>query len=339
MSGAPLVVITDSDLGSDGVEERLLAEAGLRVRRAAGVTADDVRAAAVDATAAIVQWAPVTAEVLDALPALRFISRLGIGYDMIDVEAAAARGVAVANTPAYCVEEVASHTLALILSFARGIVAYDRAVHAGTWAPIESYPAACRPSDATVAVIGMGRIGARVAAMASACGFRVVAHDPFVPADRIAASGARPTTLDEALTTGDIVTLHLPLTAETRHLVDGRALASMRATSVLVNTCRGELVDEDALADALRDGVIAGAGLDVFRREPLPDSSALRSLPNVLLTPHAAWYSPTALRELPRLATQQVIDFLAGRPVPSIVNRVDPGRDGDGARAAVPSTS
>ncbi len=337
MNEPPLVVITDSDLGSDGVEERLLADAGLRSRRAACVTADDVREAAVGATAAIVQWAPITAEVIDALPGLRFVSRLGIGYDMIDVEAATARGVAVANTPSYCVEEVASHTLALILCFARGIVAYDQAVRAGSWTPIDSYRAACRPADATVAVIGMGRIGARVATMAAACGFRVLAHDPFVPPERISAAGAHPVALDEALTTGDIVTLHLPLTAETRHLVDARALHSMRSSSVLINTCRGELVDEDALAEALADGQLAGAGLDVFRREPLPDSSPLRLLPNVLLTPHAAWYSPTALRELPRLATQQVIDFLAGRRVPSIVNRADGPGEGGAARAAAPA--
>jgi D-3-phosphoglycerate dehydrogenase len=237
----------------------------------------------------------------------------------------------VANTPAYCIEEVASHTLAFILCFARGIVAYDRAVHDGAWTPIASYPTARRPADTTVAVVGMGRIGARVATLASACGFRVVAHDPFVPGERIALTGARPVPLEEALTTGDIVTLHLPLTDDTRHLVDARALASMGSSTVLVNTCRGELVDEDALATALETGVIAGAGLDVFRREPLPESSPLRRLPNVLLTPHAAWYSPAALRDLPRLATEQVIDFLAGRAVPSIVNGVTPPA-GDGGR-------
>jgi D-3-phosphoglycerate dehydrogenase / 2-oxoglutarate reductase len=316
----PLVVITDSDLPSDGAEERLLDEAGILSRRAACRSEQDVIDQCAGADALIVQWAPISARVLAALPDVRMISRLGIGYDMIDVEAATERGVAIANTPDYCIEEVACHTLALVLDQARGVVALDTAVRAGRWAAAKSYPDAARPSTTAVAVIGYGRIGARVAAGLTALGFRVLVHDRYV-ADRVVRdAGHTPVSLSDALAGADIVTLHVPLAAETQHMIDGRALAGMRPGARLVNTCRGGLVDEAALVAALESGQLAGAGLDVFEAEPPPAESPLRSLPTVTLSPHAAWYSAAALADLPVFATRQAIDFLAGRPVAAIVN-------------------
>jgi D-3-phosphoglycerate dehydrogenase len=316
----PLIVITDSTLPTGGLEERLLAEAGMRCRRAAAGTEDEVIEAAAGADALIVQWAPISARVLDALPGVRLVSRLGIGYDMIDVEAASARGVAVANTPDYCVEEVAAHSVALLLALARGVVALDRAVRAGSWNGPADHPRASRPSEQAVAVVGLGRIGSRVAVALRALGFRVLAVDPFLDAGRAAELGVEPATLEEALERADHVTLHVPLTAKTAHLIDGPALARLRPGATLVNTCRGGLVDEAALVDALRAGRLAGAALDVYEREPLPPSSPLRDLDGVILSPHAAWYSPAALRDLPRDATVQVIDHLQGRRIRSIVN-------------------
>jgi D-3-phosphoglycerate dehydrogenase len=315
-----LVVITDSDLPSGGAEERLLAEAGLETRRAACRSEQDVIDRCAGADALIVQWAPISARVLDALPGVRMVSRLGIGYDMVDVEAATARGVAVANTPDYCIEEVACHTLALVLDQARGVVALDASVRAGRWSPASSFPGAARPSTTTVAVVGYGRIGARVAAALRAIGFQVLVHDRYVADRTVREDGLVPVTLAEALAAADILTLHVPLTAETQHMIDAGALAGMRRGARLVNTCRGGLVDEAALADALRSGHMAGAGLDVFEAEPPPAESPLRSLPSVTLSPHAAWYSAEALADLPVLATRQTIDFLAGRPVAAIVN-------------------
>jgi D-3-phosphoglycerate dehydrogenase len=317
---SPLVVVTDSDLPSDGAEERLLGEAGLEARRADCRSEQDVIDQCAGADALIVQWAPVSARVLDALQGLRMISRLGIGYDMIDLDAATERGVAVANTPDYCIEEVACHTLALVLDQARGVAELDRAVRSGRWAAPASSPDAARPSTTAVAVIGYGRIGVRVARSLRAIGFRVLVHDRYVSDRRIRDDGLVPATLDEVLAGADIVTLHVPLTADTQHMIDAGAIAAMRRGARLVNTCRGGLVDERALADALRDGHLAGAGLDVFEAEPPPAESPLRTLPAVTLTPHAAWYSVGALADLPVLATRQAIDFLAGRPVPSIVN-------------------
>jgi phosphoglycerate dehydrogenase-like enzyme len=317
MGARPTVVITDSDLGSDA-DEHVLREAGITAVRLQARTEDDVVAglSQVPADALIVQWAPVTGAVLDAAPRCRLVSRLGIGYEMVDVAAATQRGVAVANTPDYCVDEVVAHTLAMALWLVRGLGRFDAAVRDGQWAATAPYPAAARPADTVIGVVGLGRIGTQVATQARALGFAVLGHDPY------AAPGGdvRLTSLEDLLRSSHLVTLHVPLTAETRHLIRADTIGLMRPGALLVNTCRGGLIDEPAVAAALRAGRLAGAAMDVFETEPLPPASPLRSLPNVLLSPHAAWYSPASLAALPVRAAQQVVDFLAGIPVPSIVN-------------------
>jgi phosphoglycerate dehydrogenase-like enzyme len=317
MAGPPQVVITDSDLAS-AADEQVLREGGFAtVRLAARTEADLVAALArTRADALIVQWAPVTAAVLDAAPACRFISRLGIGVDMIDVAAATGRGVAVANTPDYCVEEVAAHTLAMALWLLRGLGHYDAAVRRGEWAAAGPPPQACRPSATTIGVVGLGRIGTRVAGQARSLGFEVVGCDPYATPQ----PGLRLVSFEELLGCSDLITLHTPLNSETSRLIRADTIARMRPGALLVNTCRGGLVDESAVIEAMRSGQLAGVALDVFEAEPLAADSGLRSLPNVLLTPHAAWYSPASLAELPVRAARQVVDFLTGVPVPSIVN-------------------
>ena len=345
MLAGTTVVITDSDLSSDD-DEQVLRDAGLATVRLQARTESEVIAglSQAGADALIVQWAPVSAAVLDAAPRCRFISRLGIGYDMIDVAAATVRGVAVANTPDYCVDEVVAHALAMALWLLRGLGRFDAAVRQGEWSAVAPYPRASRPAQATIGVIGLGRIGARVAAQAAALGFRVLACDPYAAA----ADGVPLVTFEELLRRSDLVTLHAPLTDETRHLVRAETIAMMRPGALLVNTCRGGLVDEGALVEALRSERLGGAALDVFETEPLPGSSPLRQLPNVLLSPHAAWYSAASLAELPVQAARQVVDFLAGRPGPSIVNPDYLARAGaraggpdgagsEGARAVAPA--
>ncbi|MFE6234219.1 C-terminal binding protein [Cellulosimicrobium sp. NPDC057862] len=324
---ADTVVITDCDLPGTACEDTLTA-AGLRAVRAAARTEDEVIAAVEQAaadgpapSALVVQWAPITARVLDAVAGpggVRMVSRMGIGYDMVDVAAATERGVAVANTPTYCIEEVASHTVAMILTLDRGLVAYDRALRAGTWAPTAQH--AARLSSTVVAVIGYGRIGSEVARSARALGYHVLVHDPFVDAQAVAADGHEIVGLDEAVARADVITLHAPLTDTTRHLLDARTLAAAKPGVRVVNTCRGPLIDEDALADALASGHVGSAALDVYATEPLPADSRLRTLDNVLLTPHAAWFSPEAMQDLPVHTARNAVDFLAGRPVASIVN-------------------
>lgn len=321
-----LVVITDCDLPGTAADDALTT-AGLRVRRAASPSADDIAAAAADAAALIVQWAPITAELLDRLPNLRFISRLGIGYDMIDVEAATARGILVANTPAYCLDEVATHTLAMILALGRGLVCYDRAVRAGEWSAVHARPMGFRATATTVSVIGYGRIGSLVARRCAALGFHVIVADPMVPDVDILADGLEPASPAEAIARADVLTLHEPLTDATRHLVDASAIGTMKSHAVIVNTCRGALIDEEALAAALESGRLAGAAIDVFEREPLPASSRLRAIDSVLLTPHAAWYSPEALLDLPLHAADNIIDHWAGRAVPALVNHIAAAAD------------
>ncbi|GAA1601746.1 C-terminal binding protein [Leucobacter chromiireducens] len=314
-----LVLLTDSDLPGTAARDTLAA-AGLTAQAAQTRDPEQLIAAGKDATALVVQWAPITAEVMDGMPNLRIISRLGIGVDMVDLAAATERGIAVANTPTYCVEEVATHTLAMILAQARGLAGYDAAVRAGRWAAVDAQPMSIRPSASTVGVIGYGRIGRMVASSLIAMGFRVLVSDPFLDADAARAAGVVPATLDEALSGADIVTLHAPLTDETRHMLNAQSIARMRQGAVVVNTCRGPLIDEDALADAIESGHLGGAALDVFAAEPLPADSRLRANERVLLTPHAAWYSPEALADLPVHAAQNVVEFLAGRPVPAILN-------------------
>lgn len=314
----PIILVSDCDLPGTVLEDSLR-QAGLRAERAASGGIDDLAVFGADAEGLVVQWAQITGAVMDRMPKLRIISRVGIGYDMIDVEAATARGIAVANTPSYCIEEVASHTIAMIMTQARGLPAYDRAVRAGTWKAVDARPLAVRPSTTTVSVLGFGRIGSIVARGCRALGFRVLVADPYASAAAVRDAGCELVEIPDAVADADILTLHVPLTDATRHLIDAASLATMQQGAVVVNTCRGPLIDEEALAASLRAGHIGAAALDVFAGEPLAADSPLRDLDQVLLTPHAAWYSPEALADLPVYAADNIIRFLAGESVP-IVN-------------------
>src|SRR5258708_13622932 len=220
MLARPTVAITDSDLSSDD-DEQVLREAGLATVRLRARTESEVIAGLSEegADALIVQWAPVSGAVLDAAPRCRFISRLGIGYDMIDVAAATERGVAVAHTPDYCVDEVVARALGMAVGLVRGLGRFDAGVRQGEWSAVAPYPRACRPAQATIGVVGLGRIGARVAAQAAALGFRVLACDPYAAAPEKAegeAGGGPPAALDEPLRRSDPVTPPAPPTRSTR---------------------------------------------------------------------------------------------------------------------------
>lgn len=313
------VLLTDSDLPGTATADTLAAS-GLTPVTPASASTTDLVAAGSHAAALVVQWATIDAALLDKLPKLRFISRLGIGYDMVDVAAATERGIAVANTPAYCVEEVAMHSLAMILNQARGLHNYDLDVREGLWSAVTARPMAVRPSTTTVSVIGFGRIGSLVASHCRALGFTVVVSDLYQEDERIRSAGFVPAKRDEAIAAADILTLHAPLTADTRQMINAQSLALMKPTAAIVNTCRGPLIDEDALADAISAGTLGGASLDVFETEPLDRGSRLLALPTVQITPHAAWYSPEALLDLPVHAARNVIEFLETGSTDSIVN-------------------
>ncbi len=330
MSRLPTVYITDHTFVSTepqravlGGMARLVDVNGRPMR-----SEDDVIAACPGAAALIVAFAPIGARVLDALPGLRCVVRYGVGYDNVDVAAAAQRGVWVANVPDYCVAEVADHTLALLLALARKILRLDASVRRSEWQPVAAARPLHRLAGRTLGIIGLGRIGSAVARRARAFGCRVLAYDKYLTAEAVRAAGAEPVDLDSLLGACDALSIHAPLTEETRHMLDARAMARMRREAVIVNTARGAIVDTAALAEALTEGRLAGAGLDVFESEPLPADHPLRSAPNVILQPHAAWYSEESVLELQRSAAEEVARVLRGEPMRNPVNRPRAGTRG-----------
>jgi D-3-phosphoglycerate dehydrogenase len=262
----------------------------------------------------------VTAEDLARLPALKVVASCSVGYDHVAYEEAERRGVWVCNVPDYCVEEVADHSLALLLGLLRGIVELDRSVRAGAW----DWTAAGdlrRIQGTRLGVIGFGRIGRALAERASAVGFDVWATDPAVSPEAIAAAGAKAASLDELLESCEAFSLHLPLTPETKGLIGARELARMPGGSVLVDTARAEVVDLDALLNALTSGHLAGAALDVLPFEPPTRERPAPSAPRLIVTPHAAWYSAEAAEAVYRRPVLSVRDVLEGREPAGAVNR------------------
>ena len=312
----PLVIITDCDHGTIAPEEAVLRAAGVEYRLHQAKSEEDVIAAARDADAIILQYAPITGRVLDGLPRCRIAVRYGVGVDTVDLAAATERGVMVANVPDYCIEEVSDHAIAMLLSLWRGVTSYDRAIRNGTWSTTERRPMP-RLAGKVLGVIGVGRIGTQAARKAAGVGMRVIGYDPYLSS---LPAGVEKVTLDELLQQADAVSLHMPLTVESRHLINEAALRKMRPSALLVNTARGGIVDTSALIRALQEGWIAGAALDVLEQEPVPRDSPLLSLPNVILNPHASWYSDQSVPELKRKTAETAIAVLRGQRPTSVVN-------------------
>lgn len=316
------VVITDSNFSSDEPERAVLSAAGLTVERYNCKTEDEMIAAGQGAEAVLVQFAPVTRRVIEAWTNCKLIVRYGIGYDNVDLEAATAAGIAVCNVPAYCLDEVADHTCALLLAGLRKVVAFDRSVRAGNFSVETIAKPMPKFSDSFIGLVGFGRIGARVAERMKPFGFNIVIYDPYLNADRAKQLGVGKTeSLEELLSQADAVSLHVPLTPETEHLINERTLRSMKPGALIVNASRGALIDTRALASALQEGVIGGAAIDVFEQEPLPADHPLRSCDNAILTPHAAYYSDSALVTLQTQAAEEVVRLAKGLPYASQVNR------------------
>lgn len=271
-----------------------------------------------DAAAVITCYAPVTGAVVQAAAAggCKVIARTGIGVDNIDVEEATRLGIQVTNVPDYCLDEVADHTVALLLAAARGLTEASRTVTEGSWTAPK---AVHRLSGRRLALIGVGAIGERVAGRARAFGFEVVGYDRF--RTEWEGSEAQPVgSIADAVVEADAISLHAPLTEETHHLVDDAFLDTLRRRPVLVNTSRGGLVDLDAVVRALEDGRLAAACLDVTDPEPPPRDHAIRAHPRALVTPHMAYYSLEAQDELQRRAAEEVVRALTGAVPRSPVN-------------------
>jgi D-3-phosphoglycerate dehydrogenase len=312
-----VVVITDSDHDNVDPERAVLDGHDVELRLLACRTPQEVAAQAGDADVLLNQYVPITGEVLDALPRCRLVVRYGVGFDNVEVEAAAERGVWVANVPDYGRDEVADHTLALAMALLRGVAVLDRSVREGTWGLDAARPLR-RLSALTWGVVGCGAIGAAVARRAAGLGMRVLGYDlPQVPSE----PPIERVPLEELLESADLVSVHAALTPESHHLIGAGTLARMRPTAFLVNTARGGLVDTAALLAALDAGELAGAALDVLETEP-PDDLGWRLArhPRAVVTPHAAWYSEEAFLTLKTEVAREALRVLEGGRPRSPVN-------------------
>jgi D-3-phosphoglycerate dehydrogenase len=268
---------------------------------------------------------PITADVIARMPKCRIIARYGIGVDTIDVDAATQAGVIVTNNPTYCIDEVAEHTMALVLACARKIAFYDRLVRAGRWEVPPGKPI-FRVAGSTLGLVGFGNIARRVATSAAALRMRVLFFDPFVKAAQSDVPGDK-VGFEDLLQQSDFISLHAPLTSQTRKMIAANAFSQMKKTAFLINCSRGPLVDTDALISALDSTKIAGCALDTIDPEPLPDPHPLRGRENVIITPHAAWYSEQAMAGLQAGAPGEVRRVLSGEWPVNVVNPSVRGRN------------
>jgi D-3-phosphoglycerate dehydrogenase len=305
------VLITDHAWPDLAIERSVIEGAGFRVAAGPAVPASAQAISALASehqpTSILTCWAPVDASAIAASSRLRHVGRIGVGLDNIDVGACTSRGVAVTNVPDYCVEEVSDHALGFALAWTRGIVSFDRAVRAGRWNPAQARLR--RLATLTVGIVGYGRIGRATARKFAAFGCRVLVHSRTAP-ERT--EGVEVFDLDTLLAASDIVVLHAPLVAATRHLINAQRIAQMKTGALLINLSRGGLVDTSAVIEALRSGQLGGAALDVLESEPeVPP--ALLEQEAALLTPHIAFSSDTSLAELRRRAAEEAVRMLRGQ--------------------------
>ncbi len=320
------VVVTDYTFADLDVEAAVLRPLGCEIVAARRAPPPEELARLVaDADHVLTQFAPLDAAVVAAMQRARVIVRYGVGVDNVDLAAARARGIPVCNVPDYCTDEVADHTLALILAATRQVVANCLRPREGGWGLAVPLPAMKALRGLTVGVVGFGRIGRAVARRLRGFGCRVLAHDPAVPAADVRDHGCEPAGLDDLLAQSDVLTLHCPSTPQTRRLIRRDTLARMKPGAVLINVARGDLVETAALVEALERGHLAAAGLDVFDPEPLPPDSPLRKMDNVVLSCHVASASERAVRELRETAAGIVARSVRGEPLPNVVNGVTAG--------------
>ena len=323
---------------TDYIEKDLNWEAGEMARRGVEFAAhqlkfastEDVLGATRDADVVVVNMVPVTAELVDGWLRCRLVIRHGVGYDNVDLKALEAAGIPLCYIPDYCADEVAEQTIALIMAcgrrLVRGRAVLDQSSVRGTWDFAPVVPIS-RMAGQILGIIGCGRIGSLVYRRMKSFGFRILICDPYLSEERKAELGIETVGCERVFRESDFITLHTPLTAETRHIVNARSLSWMKRTAYLVNTARGHLLDAAALAEAVREGTIAGAGIDVFDVEPPPPDYPLFGLDNVILTPHLAWYSEDAGRRIRELIVLEIDRFLAGEPPRYVATAPAPKED------------
>ena len=312
-------LITDYVWPNIDTETEVLRAAGVEPVVAPEGSEQTLASLAVDADIIMFCFAQVTAKVLDAATKCKVASRYGIGVDNIDIPRATELGIVVTNVPDYCIDEVTDHALGMILALNRRLVPHDRSVKAGGWADVVLNQPMHRTRGATLGVLGYGRIGRALAEKAVNFGMQIVAYDPLLEPGQTVA-GAQILSFDDVLQASNFVSVHTPLTPETEGMIGAEQLASMPAGSIIVNCARGGIIQEQALADALHSGHIAGAGLDVLEPAPPPADHPLMSAENVIITPHTAFFSQASTVELERRTAEEAVRVLRGEMPQNLIN-------------------
>ncbi len=311
------VVITDCDHGSVEEEKDELGGTGAELVLAQVRKEEDLIRVCKEADGLINQYALLTRRVFENLPKCKVAARYGVGVDSIDLKAATDLGIIVANVPDYCIDEVASHTVAMILTLARKTAFFDRKVKSGQWDFRQGMPVD-RIRGTILGLIGCGRIGFEVARRISAFGVKVLAYDPYI---QKAAEGIELTDLETILRRSNFISIHCPLNESTRHLIGEKEFQKMEKRPLLINTSRGPIVKEEALIQALKEERLSGAGLDVLETEPPEPGNPMLKMENVIFSPHVGFYSEESISELKRRTARNVSNVLRGRRPDSMVNR------------------
>jgi D-3-phosphoglycerate dehydrogenase len=312
------VAVSDSVFPNLDPARAVLSTIGAQLRLAEEPSADAILRVARDADALLATYAKITAEMIRQMTRCRIISRFGIGVDNVDIPAATERGIVVTKVPDYCIDEVSDHTMALLLSAVRKIPFANSMVHAGKWEMPAVVPIH-RLRGTILGLVGFGRIPQLVAPKAQSFGMRVVSYDPYIPKDVFERARVESVEFGELLKISDYISIHSPLLPETQGLFNADAFRQMKPSAYLINTARGPIVDEAALAHALDAGQLAGAALDVMPKEP-PTASPLFGRPNVILTPHTSFYSEESLVDLQTKAAEEVVRVLKGEAPKNPVN-------------------
>jgi len=316
------IVITDCDHGSTEEEKAVSSLVGAELILAQVREEEDLIRACKEADGLINQYALLTRKVLEGLPKCKVISRYGVGVDSVDLKAATDLGIIVANVPDYCMDEVSNQTIAMILTLIRKTAFFDRKVKSNQWDFHLGIPI-YRIQGKTLGLIGSGRIGLEVAKKISAFGVRVIAFDPYL---QKGPEGIQLMDFDTVLRESDFISIHCPLNESTRHLMGEQAFKKMAKKPILINTSRGPIVDEKALAQALAEGRVSGAGLDVLEKEPPDPENPLLKMENVILSPHVGFYSVESISELKRRTAENVSAVLTGKWPRSVVNQEVKGK-------------
>jgi D-3-phosphoglycerate dehydrogenase len=307
----PKVLIVYAGHKEVNIEREVLEASGAEVIASIDPHSPEAEATYSECEALMVSIQTISAELMDRMPKCRIICRVGTGLDAIDIPAATERGIWVTSVPDYSIDEVSSHAMAFVLALARNLFRHRAMSQTGTWRYETERPIR-RIAGQTLGILGLGRIGSASASKGQGLGFDVIAHDPYISQERFEELGVRRVGFDALLRKSDFLTLHVPLTDETRRIIDARALTLMKPTAFLVNTARGDVVDVDALVSAVRAGTIAGAGIDVLPVEPPPPDHPILHEESILVTPHIGWASNESGHDVRERGAQDVVAVLRG---------------------------